>query len=196
MKIIDAQPDAIYAAWQTGDIDAAYVWNPNLAKIKADGGKVLITSADLAEQGTTTYDLAVVANKFATSYPAVVQAWLDAQNRAVTLLQGDPDAAAVDLAAELNISVDEAKSQAADLIFLTADQQAGADYLGGGLPANLWPRRSSTNSSVRSRRSNPSRPTPTPSTRRSPRPPADGDDRHRPRGGTARRGPRLPVPRR
>jgi len=138
VKIIDAQPDAIYAAWQTGDIDAAYVWNPNLAKIKADGGKVLITSADLAKQGKTTYDLAVVANKFATSYPAVVQAWLDAQNRAVKLLQSDPDAAAADLAAELNISVDEAKSQAADLIFLTADQQAGADYLGGGLPANLF----------------------------------------------------------
>ena len=70
VKVIDAQPDAIYASWQTGDIDAAYVWNPNLAKIIADGGgKVLITSADLAEQGKTTYDLAVVSNDFAESYP-------------------------------------------------------------------------------------------------------------------------------
>lgn len=138
VKIIDAQPDAIYASWQTGDIDAAYVWNPNLAKIIADGGKVLITSADLAKQGKTTYDLAVVSNKFASSYPDVVQAWVGVQDRAVKLLRDDPDAAAADLAAELNITPAEAKAQAADLIFLTAAEQATADNLKGGLPANLY----------------------------------------------------------
>ena len=63
------QPDAIFAAWQTGDIDAAYVWNPNLAKLIADGGTVLVTSADLAADGKTTYDLAVVTNDFAENYP-------------------------------------------------------------------------------------------------------------------------------
>ena len=54
---------------ERGDIDGAYVWNPNLAKIIDDGGKVLITSAELAEEGKTTYDLAVVTNEFAEEYP-------------------------------------------------------------------------------------------------------------------------------
>ncbi len=69
VNIIDAQPDAIYAAWQTGDIDAAYVWNPNLAKLIDEGGTVLVTSAELAAAGKTTYDLAVVTNDFAEEYP-------------------------------------------------------------------------------------------------------------------------------
>ncbi|HWJ64005.1 MAG TPA: glycine betaine ABC transporter substrate-binding protein, partial [Acidimicrobiales bacterium] len=38
VDIIDSEPDEIYAAWSQGDIDGAYVWNPNLAKIIDDGG--------------------------------------------------------------------------------------------------------------------------------------------------------------
>lgn len=138
VNVIDAQPDAIYAAWQNGDIDGAYVWNPNLAKLIADGGTVLVTSAELAEKGKTTYDLAVVANAFAESYPQAVQWWVEAQDRAVSLLNDDPDAAAEILAVELNITAEEAKAQAADLIFVSAADQAGADFLGGGLPTNLY----------------------------------------------------------
>jgi taurine transport system substrate-binding protein len=66
VKVIDSEPDAILAAWQQGDIDGAYVWNPVLAKLTADGGKVLITSEDLSKKGKTTYDLAVVTTSFAT----------------------------------------------------------------------------------------------------------------------------------
>ena len=39
----------------------------------ADGGTVLITSADLAAEGKTTYDLAVVTNDFAAEYPDAVR---------------------------------------------------------------------------------------------------------------------------
>ena len=81
VDIIDAEPDDIYAAWTPGDIDGAYVWNPNLAKIDHEGGKVLITSAELAEKGKTTYDLAVVTNSFADQYPAAVTTWVEQQNR-------------------------------------------------------------------------------------------------------------------
>lgn len=138
VNIIDAQPDAIYASWQTGDIDAAYVWNPNLAKLIDDGGTVLLTSADLAADGTTTYDLAVVTNEFAEDHPAAVELWVSQQDRAVQLLNDDPEAAAEILAVELNITPEEAAAQAADLIFVPAADQAGEEYLAGGLPANLF----------------------------------------------------------
>ena len=94
VDIIDAAPDDIYAAWVRGDIDAAYVWNPNLAKLIADGGNVLITSADLAALGKTTYDLAIVSNEFADEFPAAVELWLTQQDRAIQLINDDPDAAA------------------------------------------------------------------------------------------------------
>ena len=105
VNIIDSEPDDIYAAWATGDIDGAYVWNPNLAKIIAEGGHTLITSADLAAEGKTTYDLAVVRSGFAEEYPDAVETWVEQQDRAVALIQDDPDAAAELIATELNITV-------------------------------------------------------------------------------------------
>ena len=138
VDIIDAAPDDIYAAWTRGDIDAAYVWNPNLAKLIAEGGNVLITSADLAAKGKTTYDLAIVSNAFADEYPDAVNVWAAQQDRAIQLINDDPDAAAEAVALELEITPDEAAAQLADLVFLTAAEQVGPDYLGGGLATNLF----------------------------------------------------------
>ncbi len=138
VDIIDAAPDDIYAAWVRGDIDAAYVWNPNLAKLIADGGNVLITSADLAALGKTTYDLAIVSNEFADEFPAAVELWLAQQDRAIQLINDDPDAAAEAVALELEITPEEAAAQLADLVFVTAAEQIGPDYLGGGLATNLF----------------------------------------------------------
>lgn len=138
VEVIDAEPDDIFAAWSRGDIDGAYVWNPNLARIVADGGRVLVTSEELARAGKTTYDLAVVTNAFASEHPDAVTTWVEAQDRAVRLIQSDPATAARAIAAELNIEPADAEAQIADLIFLTAAEQAGADYLGGGVAANLF----------------------------------------------------------
>jgi taurine transport system substrate-binding protein len=138
VKIIDAEPDAIYAAWTQGDIDGAYVWNPNLAKMVAEGGTLLVTSADLAAKGKTTYDLGIVTNSFAEKYPEAVETWVEAQDKAVQLIQSNPDEAAKAVAAELTITPEEAKAQMGDLIFLTAAEQATPEYLGGGLAANLY----------------------------------------------------------
>ena len=138
VKIIDSEPDAITAAWKAGQIDGAYVWDPNLSKIKADGGKVIISSKQLSEKGKTTYDLAIVTNDFAAKYPGVVQTFVDLNNQAVNLLKTDIDKAAAANAAELNITAEEAKPQLAGLVFLDAKTQAGADYLGGGLAKNLF----------------------------------------------------------
>jgi taurine transport system substrate-binding protein len=138
VKIIDSEPDAIYAAWKKGDIDGAYVWNPNLAKIKDDGGKVLITSADLSEKGQTTYDLAVATNEFAEQYPDALNTWAAQQDKAVKLIQDSPEEAAKAIAAELSIPEADALAQLKDLIFLNASEQVGDDYLGGGLGTNLY----------------------------------------------------------
>jgi taurine transport system substrate-binding protein len=138
VDVIDAEPDDIYAAYTRGDIDGAYVWNPNLASIVEDGGEILLTSAELAAEGQTTYDLAVVSNEFAEAYPDAVQTWVDAQDRAVQLIQDDPDTAAEAIGAELNLEADEVLPQLEGLIFLNASEQAAADHLGGGLAQNLF----------------------------------------------------------
>lgn len=137
VTIVDLQPPDILAAWQRGDIQAAYVWNPTLAELKKDG-TVLVTSAELAKRGKLTADLAVVTAAFADKYPAVVQTWVDQENKAVQLYKSDPQAASAAVGRQLNISANDAYLQMKDLIFLDATQQAGPDYLGTpGAPGKL-----------------------------------------------------------
>ena len=138
VNVIDAEPDAIVAAWKAGKIDAAYTWNPSLAELVKDGGKTLIDSSQLAAKGKTTYDLAVVATKFAQRHPDAVQTWVDQENAAVEQINAKDPKAYASIAKALNISAAEAKAQVAGLEFPDAKQQAGADYLGGGLPKNLY----------------------------------------------------------
>ncbi len=137
VDIIDAEPADIQAAWTRGDIDAAYAWNPTTAALLADGGRILVDSEQLAAKGYTTYDLAVVSNDFASRYPAAVETWVAQQDRAVRHYRDDePDAVAA-IAAELNLSPEDALAQTKDLVYLTAAEQVEAANLPAVGPALL-----------------------------------------------------------
>lgn len=138
VKIIDAAPDAIVAAFKRGDIDGAYVWNPSLATVIADGGHTIVNSAQLAKKGQATYDLGTVTTAFAKKYPQVVQTWVAQEDRAVKLYRTNKAQWAKDVGAELSLKPSEALAQAKGLTFLDAKQQIGKAYLGGGLLTNLY----------------------------------------------------------
>lgn len=129
VKLVDLEPPDIQAAWDRGDIDGAYVWDPTLSVLKKTG-KVLITSTQVAADGHPTYDLAVVTKDFATKYPAAVQEWLRQQNKAVQLIKSDPAKASEAIGAELNIAPAEAQAQLKGLTFLDSTEQTSAQYLG------------------------------------------------------------------
>lgn len=141
VKILDMEPPDIQAAWQRGNIDAAYVWTPVLAQLTKTG-KTLVTSRELAKRGKLTADLAVVHTDFATRYPKALQLWLQQQDRAVKLARTDKAGAAAAVARQLNLDPAEASRQIDQLILLDGSQQSGADYLGtpaqpGALAQNL-----------------------------------------------------------
>ncbi|MBC9248896.1 taurine ABC transporter substrate-binding protein [Pseudomonas alcaligenes] len=74
VQILNLAPPAIIAAWQRGDIDATYVWDPALGVAKANG-KVLITSGELSKLGAPTFDAWIVRKDFAQKHPEVVRAF-------------------------------------------------------------------------------------------------------------------------
>ena len=129
ITLVDLSPPDILAAWQAGDIDAAYVGDPTLAELKKDG-TVLSTGADLAAEGRSAAHLAVVTTAFSKEDPKAVQTWLDQQNKAVQLYVSDPQAAADAVGRQLDISGADALAQMKGLILLDAARQAKADYLG------------------------------------------------------------------
>ena len=63
VEILNLRPPEIAAAWERGDIDAAYVWDPALGQIKTSG-KVVLDSSKVAEWGAPTFDAWIVRTDF------------------------------------------------------------------------------------------------------------------------------------
>jgi taurine transport system substrate-binding protein len=65
VQILNMRPPEVRAAWQRGDIQATYIWDPVLSEVKKDG-KVIITSGKLsAETGKATFDGYIVNKDWA-----------------------------------------------------------------------------------------------------------------------------------
>jgi len=65
VQILNMRPPEVRAAWQRGDIQATYIWDPVLSEVKKDG-KVIITSGKLsADTGKATFDGYIVNKDWA-----------------------------------------------------------------------------------------------------------------------------------
>lgn len=137
VKLIDLQPQPILAAWQRGDIDAAYVWLPTLDELRKTGTQ-LTSSKEIGAAGKPTLDLAVVSDELIARDPQAIDTWRKVEAEALRLLRSDPDGSVEAVAAELDISAADAKAQLAQGVFLTPDEVASADWLGtDGSPGKL-----------------------------------------------------------
>lgn len=138
VKIVNLRPQEVAAAWDRGDIDATYIWDPVLAKVKKNG-KVLITSGQVAqESGKATFDGFVVDRKFAKDNPEFVERFVkvlaasDAnyRNRTSVWNAGSPEVAAV--AKESGANAEDVPASLALYAFPSPAQQASNIWLGGG----------------------------------------------------------------
>lgn len=91
VDIVNLRPTEITAAWQRGDIAAAYVWDPALGQLKASG-KVLTDSAQVAKWGAPTFDAWIVRKDFAQKNPDVVAAFARITGEAYAAYRKDPKA--------------------------------------------------------------------------------------------------------
>ncbi|GGW29348.1 taurine ABC transporter substrate-binding protein [Streptomyces griseoloalbus] len=129
VELVDLQPQAVLAAWQRGDIDAAYVWLPTLDELRKTGTQ-LTSSKEVGGAGKPTLDLAVVSDDLIAEDPQAIDAWRKAEAEALRLLTSDPDGSVKAVAAELGISAADAGAQLRQGVFLTPEQVASADWLG------------------------------------------------------------------
>lgn len=122
VTLLDLEPDDIYASWQRGDIDAAYIWYPVLGKLLEDG-TTLTDSGKLADQGVVTGDLNVVRTEFAEQNPDVVTNYVKIQIKANEVLNNDKEKAAKEVASVLEIEESDAANQITQYKYLTLDEQ-------------------------------------------------------------------------
>ncbi|GBE44122.1 MAG TPA: taurine ABC transporter substrate-binding protein [Rhizobiales bacterium] len=137
VKLLNMQPNAIAAAWERGDIDAAFVWDPALGRIKKTG-KVLLTSGDLAKLGKATFDGMVVYNDFAAKNAKFMCQFVKTIAAADAAYRDDPGSFSGDSANAKKIvklvggDAKDVPGVLALYDFPTLKQQVSSTWLGGG----------------------------------------------------------------
>ena len=127
--LFDLQPPEIIDAWHKGEIDAAFLWQPALGDLIRDG-RVLFNSRQLDAMGITTADVGIVRKEFARHNPDILKRYIELLANADEMYINQPEHAASIAAKNLQTTVDEARNQMDELVWIGADEQLSERYLG------------------------------------------------------------------
>ena len=130
VKILDLTPSDAAVAWIRGDIDAAWIWEPNLDKTVKAGGRILLDSGTMAARGYPTWDIAVVMKDFAAKYPDVVAKFVKSECAAIDFWLKNPDRTAKIIADELSLPFEDAERMMKGTRMVPCAEQITAEYMG------------------------------------------------------------------
>lgn len=136
VQILNLRPPEIAAAWLRGDIDAAYIWDPALGKIRPTAS-VLTTSAEVARWGAPTFDAWIVRSDYAEAHPDLVAAFAHITGDTYAAYRKDPAAwsaagGAAKIAKLTGANASEVPQLLTGYQFPILSEQADAALLGGG----------------------------------------------------------------
>ncbi|WP_461205779.1 taurine ABC transporter substrate-binding protein [Clostridium sp. DL1XJH146] len=129
VELLDMKTPEIVAAWERGDIKAAYTWQPSLGELLEDG-TMLVSSEDMAEKGYITANVEVVRKEFAEKYPDLVGDYIACLTEAGDIYREDPEKAAEIIAEELEIEQEDALLQMRGSIWCTPEELLEENYFG------------------------------------------------------------------
>ena len=129
-SIINMPPNQIMAAWQTGAIDAAYIWLPIQGELVNNGGKVIFTSSELAPIGKAIFNAYVVRNDFRKEHPDLVAAYLKQVAAAIKIYVQSPASVVPEVAKILSLTEDQVRDYMKVLTLLTPQEIASSQWMG------------------------------------------------------------------
>jgi taurine transport system substrate-binding protein len=137
VNVMNMRPPEIAAAWERGDIDAAFIWDPVLGKIKGNG-KVIATSKTIGAKGYPTFDGLIVNAKWAAEHEGFMVALVKTLAKADAAYRDNKAKWTAD-SAEVKAVAKWTKADAKDVppvmglyTFPTMEEQLGPNWLGGG----------------------------------------------------------------
>ncbi|SFT53171.1 taurine ABC transporter substrate-binding protein [Mesorhizobium sp. YR577] len=137
VNILNMKPPQIIAAWQRGDIDAAYVWPPALSELMKNG-KVIADSETIGAASVPTFDGLVADKNWAAENPKFMTAFTKVLAQAYSDYNTNkaawtPDSAQVQGIVKLIGGDGAGAVEALNLLsFPNAAEQASDLWLGGG----------------------------------------------------------------
>jgi taurine transport system substrate-binding protein len=137
IQILNMQPPQIVAAWQRGDLDAAYVWPPALTEIQKTG-TTIADSAEIGEKSVPTFDGLVADKDWAKKNPKFMAAFTKVlatsyknyNDNSAKMTADSPDVKGI--IKMIGGKPDDVAEALKLLIFPNAQEQASTTWLGGG----------------------------------------------------------------
>ncbi|RYF83478.1 MAG: taurine ABC transporter substrate-binding protein [Comamonadaceae bacterium] len=137
VNVMNMRPPEIAAAWERGDIDATFIWDPVLSKIKGNG-KSIATSGSIGKRGAPTFEGIVVNAKWAAANEPFMIAFVKALNRANDEYKASAKGWTAD-SAQVKAMAKWTKADPKDVLpvmslysFPTMAEQVSPTWLGGG----------------------------------------------------------------
>ena len=130
LTVYDMKAPDIYAAWERGDIDGAYIFESTKSKLLANGGKQIISSGELAEKGALTGEFGIVHKDFYAKYPGVIKDYVNILDEAVDKYKNDQEASAKLMSAGLGLTEEETLKAMNEILVITKAEQSDPKYLG------------------------------------------------------------------
>jgi taurine transport system substrate-binding protein len=137
VTVMNMRPPEVAAAWERGDIDATFIWDPVLSRIK-DSGKSIATSGSIGKQGHPTFEGIAVDAKWAAANEGFMVAFVKALNRANDEVRSKGASWPLD-SPQVKAMSKWTKADPKTVVptmalyeFPTLEQQASSTWLGGG----------------------------------------------------------------
>jgi taurine transport system substrate-binding protein len=137
VTVMNMRPPEIAAAWERGDIDATFIWDPALTQVKKNG-KVLVSAGDLAKEGRPTFDCIAVDRTWASNnkeFMTTLVKMLAKEDADYKAHQAEWTVGSPEVASVAKISGADPKDVPAALAAYahpTLEEQASNAWLGGG----------------------------------------------------------------
>ncbi|MCV2217094.1 taurine ABC transporter substrate-binding protein [Thauera sp. Sel9] len=130
IKALTLKPAEIVAAWQRGDIDAAYVWGPFTQQLEANGGRQLYATKDLQKHDVLVFNNFVVRKEFAEQHPELVARFLRVVQDKVEQYKNDEEGSVQAIAKHLDIPADTVRSTLGGLEYPSLQEQLTPAFIG------------------------------------------------------------------
>lgn len=132
VNVMNLTNDTMLAAAKSGQIDAAWTWEPTLTELKSGGGRVVVDSAAAADKGFVTFDMQLSRDEFIKAEPGFLAMWTRVQIYSSELMSKDPKLAAESIASQLNMDPATVEQQIKGYRYLSGEELAGKEWFGGG----------------------------------------------------------------
>ncbi len=142
LNVIDMSPPDMVAAWERGDLDGGFVWDPALGRMK-EKGHVLLSSGDLSNWGKATFDAMVARKGFTDENPEFTCQWVKMVAAADADYRSNPNdyGPGTEKAAAIARAVSGQEEQVGAVLALydypSLESQVSATWLGGGVAKAL-----------------------------------------------------------